>query len=280
MRHILLAVLCFLLNLAVTAQESYVLNSPALSAHIQADISPSFCHEANGEIFINTVATRELAFSIDGGSFQNEHVFSNLKAGGYMLLIRDNNDQLDSLYVKVGSEDLLSITDISTSPSTCGAQSGKLLIECNGGKMPISYSLNHGYPQQEEYYGDLDAGIYHIRAIDATGCAIDTTVTITQTGCPVFIPNIFSPNGDGVNDFFQIQTADEHNVLITRFLIFDRWGSKVYEKYDLPIHSNEGWWDGTYKRFTMNKGLFAYFVEVEFENGAKETFRGNVTLFK
>ncbi len=280
MRHILLAALCILLNAALSAQASYVLNSHILSAHIQADVSPGFCNEANGEIIINAIASGNLSFSMDGELFQHENVFTRLQTGAYTIYIRNTNLQTDSLAVEISNIEPIHITDISTSPSKCGEKTGKILIETSGGKQPVSYILNYGYPQQAEYFDELNAGTYHLRAIDANGCVTDTLLTITQTGCPIYIPNIFSPNGDGINDFFQIQTADENNVLITRFLIFDRWGSKVYEKYDLPIHSSDGWWDGTYKRFTMNKGYFAYFVEVQFENGDKETFRGNVTLIK
>ncbi len=280
MRHILLAALCILLNFALAAQKSYVLNSHSLNAHIQADISPSYCQEANGEILINAVSVLDLSFSLDGELFQKETVFSQLRAGSYQIYIKDSNHHLDTMVIEVPAADLLSISDISTSPSTCGEETGKLLIETYGGKQPISFIINNGFPQQEEFFDELSAGIYHLQLIDANGCTLDTVVTISQRGCSVYIPNIFSPNGDGINDFFQIQTADENNVMITRFLIFDRWGSKVFEKYNLPIHSTEGWWDGTYKRFTMNKGFYAYFLEVEFENGNRESFRGSVTLMK
>lgn len=280
MRHILLAALCFLFSLAATAQESFVLNSHALSAHIQAEINAPSCGEANGEIILNAVSTHKLAYSLDGELFQYENVLSELAAGDYTIYCMDADQRLDSLTVRMSDQEALDITDVSVMPTTCGEESGKLLLEVSGGRQPVSYTLNHQYPQREEYFSNLSAGEYHIRITDANGCSLDTIATVAQTGCPVYIPNIFSPNGDGVNDYFRIQTADENNVMITRFLIFDRWGSKVYEKYDLPIHSNEGWWDGTYKRFTMNKGHFAYFVEVEFENGMKETFRGTITLLK
>lgn len=280
MRHILLAALCLLTTFTLVAQESYVVNSTSLSTRFQVDITPGICSDALGEILINSVTSEPLTYSLDGEIYQNENLFTALEAGAYRVYIKDSKGHQDSLHIDLRSSDSFSISDISTSPSTCGEQSGKLLIEPLGGKAPYSFALNHGYPQQDEYFDQLDAGTYHVQAIDANGCTVDTTITITQTGCPVYIPNIFSPNGDGVNDYFQIQTADENNVLITRFLIFDRWGSKVYEKYNLPIHSSDGWWDGTYKRFTMNKGQFAYFVEVEFENGDRETFRGNVALIR
>ena len=62
--------------------------------------------------------------------------------------------------------------------------------------------------------------------------------------------------------------------------IFNKNGTKVYSQFNIPVNSGEGWWDGTYKHFTMNPGVFAYYLEVKFENGQLETFKGNVTLIR
>lgn len=96
----------------------------------------------------------------------------------------------------------------------------------------------------------------------------------------VYIPDIFSPNGDGVNDYFQIKASTDHNLVITRFYIFDRWGYKVFERFNLSIHSSDGWWDGMLKRFTLNTGVFAYYIELQYPGGLRKTFKGNVTLVR
>lgn len=96
----------------------------------------------------------------------------------------------------------------------------------------------------------------------------------------VYIPNIFSPNGDGSNDLFQIQAPVGYQVLITRFFIFDKRGTNVYSRYNLTVSPSEDWWDGTYKHFNMSPGVFAYYLEVQFSNGERKTFKGNVTLVR
>ena len=96
----------------------------------------------------------------------------------------------------------------------------------------------------------------------------------------VYIPNIFSPNGDGTNDLFQIQAPVGDQVMITRFFIFDKRGTNVYSRYNMPIAPSEDWWDGSYKNFNMSPGVFAYYLEVQFSNGERKTFKGNVTLVR
>jgi len=109
---------------------------------------------------------------------------------------------------------------------------------------------------------------------------IDSAITHTQTNCPVFIPNIFSPNGDGNNDLFRIQSVEGSGAIITRFFIFDRFGDNIYEQYDLPLQSLTGWWDGTSKRWTLSEGVYAYFLEIKFESGVRTTYKGDITLVR
>lgn len=106
---------------------------------------------------------------------------------------------------------------------------------------------------------------------------IDSLDTHTST---IYIPTIFSPNGDGVNDLFQIYTSDDHISMITRFYIFDRGGKNIYQRTNIPLHGYDGWWDGTYKRFTMSSGVYAYYFETEDEHGRRESYRGDVTLIR
>ena len=108
----------------------------------------------------------------------------------------------------------------------------------------------------------------------------DTIPTGEVTDIHVYIPNIFSPNGDGTNDLFQIQAPVGDQVIITRFFIFDKRGTNVYTRYNMPVAPSEDWWDGSYKNFNMSPGVFAYYLEVQFLNGERKTFKGNVTLVR
>ena len=251
---------------------------PVISA---IDMMPVNCGLSNGSLVVTASGgTGSYQYSLDGNSFQLSNTFTDLSAGNYTVQIMDDDGCSNVASAQIANAAGLKLLNLSSEPSLCGESSGTLTVDFEGGSPPFTLSLNNQLSQTDRLFTDLAAGFYQLNILDSTGCAIDTSITISQTGCPIYIPNVFSPNGDGINDLFQIQTADKNEVIITRFYIFDRWGNNVYERFNLPIQSSSGWWDGTFKRFTMNPGVFAYYLEVEFENGQRETYKGSVTLIR
>lgn len=89
----------------------------------------------------------------------------------------------------------------------------------------------------------------------------------------VNIPNAFSPNNDGHNDYLRPIVGD--NVQNFTLSIYDRWGNLVYE-----TSSKSAKWDGTYKGNKMNTGVFAYSLDIVYYDGIKENKSGNITLIR
>ena len=242
---------------------------------------PENCGNQNGSLSVTgSGGIGNYQFSLDGTSYQLSPDFVGLTAGSYDVFVIDDDGCIGSATAMIGSTAGLSIFNIEIVPTACNEASGQIRMEIEGGTAPVMISVNGQAPTEDKLFTSLPAGNYQIFAIDASGCSTDTIATLQQSGCPIYIPNIFSPNGDGINDLFQIQTSDINQVTVTRFFIFDRWGNEVYKRYDLPIHSSDGWWDGTFKHFTMNPGVYAYYLEVEFDTGQRETYKGNVTLIR
>ena len=88
----------------------------------------------------------------------------------------------------------------------------------------------------------------------------------------IFIPNAFSPNGDGINDRFNIKGVhiDEGELLV-----YNRWGQKVFHSRNL-----ESGWDGTYKGEELPPDVFGYYAKVRCIGGEEFEQSGNVTLFR
>lgn len=80
--------------------------------------------------------------------------------------------------------------------------------------------------------------------------------------CPLFIPNAFTPNGDGNNDKFGIKVNPNCHPIKFNMKIFDRWGRMLY---DVDDFREEFWWDGTYEGNAMKDGIYIYFIVAEFE---------------
>jgi gliding motility-associated-like protein len=110
--------------------------------------------------------------------------------------------------------------------------------------------------------------------VDANNCK-DTLVHTITCRFDLYVPEIFSPNGDGKNDKFEIKAIGDYpNISIQ---IFNRWGSLVYTK---PNYNNE--WDG---RANVGDALGTsalpagtYFVVLEFGDGKTEPYKGYVML--
>ncbi len=116
---------------------------------------------------------------------------------------------------------------------------------------------------------------------DINGCQSTASIFVdVDYNRNVYIPNVFSPNGDGRNENFRIFTGLGVES-INSLMIFDRWGNLVHQEEDLfPSPQGAGNWDGIYKEKELNPGVFVYVAEIAFTDGAVLTYRGDVTLLK
>lgn len=96
----------------------------------------------------------------------------------------------------------------------------------------------------------------------------------------VFIPNVFSPNGDGSNDRFVVFAHPDALARIPAVRIFDRWGGLVFEIFDLQPNDDQYGWDGVVRGQPAGPGVFVYIVELEYADGRPGVLVGNVTLVR
>jgi len=126
----------------------------------------------------------------------------------------------------------------------------------------------------------VEPGEYTVTIMTDCFAIEDTAMVDWSSDCqPVtqfFIPNVFSPNGDGVNDVFSIQFNEDAKIISVMGDIFDRWGNNVYSSDDLHFT-----WDGTFHGTTMNPAVFVYRFTLVYSNGVNEVtekLTGDVTL--
>ncbi|MBW8050682.1 MAG: PKD domain-containing protein [Cytophagales bacterium] len=123
------------------------------------------------------------------------------------------------------------------------------------------------------------AGSYNVCLIAGNACGSDSicdSVTAKVIKIQLFIPNAFSPNGDGENDVFRIIGSGITKIYLA---VYDRWGVRVFETEDIKEAIETGW-DGKYKRKEQGMAVFVYYVKVKFVDGTSDTKKGDVTLIR
>ncbi|MEQ9660212.1 gliding motility-associated C-terminal domain-containing protein [Fulvivirga sp.] len=103
-------------------------------------------------------------------------------------------------------------------------------------------------------YNDLGVGDYDLFVIDALGCEIELDIDIPRDSS-LFIPNVITPNGDGINDYFVIRNLDISSAdKGANLIITSRWGKQIYSSDN---YTNENPWGGD----EAAEGLFFYKLE-------------------
>jgi gliding motility-associated-like protein len=94
----------------------------------------------------------------------------------------------------------------------------------------------------------------------------------------VYIPNTFSPNGDGQNDVFYPRGKGVS--LVKSMRIFSRWGELLFEQKDFALNDPGAGWNGTYKGAVSGPDVYVYMIDVLCDNNILFNMKGNLTLLK
>jgi gliding motility-associated-like protein len=116
-----------------------------------------------------------------------------------------------------------------------------------------------------------------VRAVGQLACQLSPATTITDdTENPlsnqIFVPNTFTPNGDGQNDILYVYG---NSIAKLRLRVYNQWGQFIYESLNI-----QNGWDGTYKGQMQPNGVYVYQLEAEFNDGTKTTKKGTITLLR
>lgn len=121
---------------------------------------------------------------------------------------------------------------------------------------------------------------YTIEVKNAAGCMASDKVKVfvVNMDVDIFLPNTFSPNGDGMNDVFYPRSST--SVKIARFKIFNKIGMPVFEKNNIYTNETAGGWDGTFKGVKMEPDVYLYIVEYVDYTGKAFASKGNIALLR
>lgn len=273
-----------------TASVTVIANTDPPTNAIISSHDPACFGEQNAFIHIDQVIGGEppYAFSLNNGVSSASAYYDNLSAGEYTLVVTDDNGCLwdttivlveqATVQIELGPDIELDLGESTTVHAVVNLPADQIeqlswtpeaLIEC----VDVNCLEVNLYPF---YSFTLNATVS-----DLNGCkSTDALNIVVDADRNVYIPNVFSPNGDGTNDLFFITGNANQIKRVTQFTIFNRWGGVVYEAQDFSLNDPANGWDGHDRDKLVNPGVFTYVVEVEFIDGIVLRYLRDVTVVR
>ena len=239
-------------------------------------------------ISINNIkgGTMPYSFGLNGGPLQSESTFANLEPGTYQVLIQDSNgcETTIETIVEANSQLTAELTT-ATTPEINAGDSLQLNLSINlPPDMIDSISWRPGIANcdncQNPIVSPLSSTTYSVTVFDQNGCSSEASIQIRVSEASLaYVPNVFSPNNDGVNDLFFVNSSSVV-VQVLRFSVFDRWGNLVFDRANIPPNDPSFGWDGTFDNQTAASGTYAYAAELELSDGTTILEKGELQLVR
>lgn len=203
--------------------------------------------------------------------------FDNLYAGKYEIIIRDAKGCLDTLsdILVTDPPPFVFLGSVVRGMSCAVTNDAELTLTATGGVPPYTYSIQGVVSQQDSIIRDLKGGIFTYHITDAQDCDIagDVDVAVAANKCAVFVPNAFSPDGDGVNDVFRVRVFDR--ISDFRMSVYNRWGQLLYVNTDV-----NGGWSGDRNGEPLPAGTYLWTVTYVDNSHQAIQQQGSVIMIK
>lgn len=218
----------------------------------------------------------EIGQEIEGATYSwqdgsTEPFFEVTDSGIYWIevLLEDRCIQIDTIEINFWPA-----IEIDLGNDTTICEGERILLEGSTGLTSYIWQDSSQLP----YYEVQEAGFYSLE-VEENGCIAKDSIiieTIDCTFCNIYIPNVFSPNADGLNDTFSAYSNCTFGIY--NLQIFNRWGAVVFQSSDV-----QDTWDGTFKGEHFTPDVFVYALEFSFNEGQEMSIMrisGDITILK
>lgn len=247
----------------VTLSSALCSITDTISVHFEG-LEPALGHD--------TIFCKDFEYLLDAG-IADKYVWNTgettqtvlaTKPGSYIVKMKKGScTAIDSVYVSVYPS--LKV-NLGADTSVCDTA---IMLDAGPG---FSYYWLPG-GQISRKISAANAGTYSVLVTDKYGCLEGDTIVISNDRCypTLFVPNSFTPNGDGKNDFFK---AEGEYITSFKMEIFNRWGERIFKSDDI----NKGW-DGRFKGEKAQMDVYLWMIEYSGYRTHK-LISGNVTLLR
>lgn len=226
-------------------------------------------------------------YSINGGAFQSGNVFANLAAGDYDVMVADANDCQTTENITVLAPIQLTV-DLGGNQTIALGDSTVIQALINISPDSITSVVWTPAFTPAPFQDSLIQTVmplvttsYAIQVSSTNGCRDeDRIIVIVDRRRHVYVPNVFSPNDDGVNDLLNIGAKPGTVRNIKTFQVYGRWGESLYVLENFQPNDISIGWNGKFRGQWMNPGVYAWLMEVEFIDGVTELYKGDVTILR
>ncbi|CAG0999820.1 MAG: T9SS type B sorting domain-containing protein [Bacteroidetes bacterium] len=205
----------------------------------------------------------------DADSTQNNTLF-DVKAGTYLVTVTDSNNCSNTASVTIQSINNITSKTETTPESCTGFFDGTATVAVTYGLAPYTFSWSNSVAEQS--ISGLKTGIYTVIIRDARGCiGKDTALVDLENNACINIPNAFTPNGDGTNEYWRIKGSEAYPDI--KVEVLNRWGSILFSSsngYKVP-------WDGRYNGKEVAPGVYYYIINL---GDGSNVLTGSVTIIR
>lgn len=226
-------------------------------------------------------------YSLDSLSFQDASLFDDLVAGEtYPLYIQDfNGCLLEQEFVMPTLYDPMFF--LPEEIEVLKEEQHQLMLELNFPESLLASVI--WAPDSHLSCADclnpihtaIDGGLYFVQVTDIFGCKSFAGIDISiKEEIDYFVPTIFSPDGDEVNDYFMPFFSENHVNQVLLFQVFNRWGGLMHEAKNFTPNNERLGWDGNLAGRPVNSGVYVYLVKVRLRDGREKIFTGDIVLMR
>ncbi len=236
------------------------------------NIKPALCGLPSGSIAISVADTNFISYQLNNEPPTPEPKFPSLSPGSYSIIVTDSAGCSVIQSVVVPDSFSFKLEMIEINNAHCTGSDGSINIHISGG--PINVEIEE-LPNNifSNNINGLREGTYNLLIQDDWMCTLDTVIQVKSV-CEIYLPNVFSPNGDGINDVFgsvRGMTFDSWELLI-----YDRSGNMVFKSND----PQKGW-NGLFNDVIGQSGVYAWILEYQLSNDPGHKFKkGDLTLIR
>jgi len=249
---------------------------------MQAAIHDQFCFSPNGSLALS-IAGPDAPYltSFNGGAYTTDLRYEGLAPATYTMRIQNKNAcSWDTAFtIRSYPKYPLTLNIDTVNPVCTKLNSGTAVIQVEGPQAPYSLTFNNATYPSGSLIDQLSNGNYSFPVTNQDGCIVDTAhihlqLDILPQCSSVYLPNAFSPDGNGANDLFRVIRSSPYLKDIT-LRVYDRYGMIIFVSSD-----EKPGWDGTFHGIRQPADTYSWTVDyMDFEN-KRRSGRGTVILIR